>query len=259
MNAFRAAVLICSLASAVSFAQETNSLPNTITVAGVTYSNVVFGKVSPAWVSIRHSTGAASIPLEKLPPELQKRFGYDPEKAADYRVAERTAEAARQEARRQQWAAQAAERERQVQQEAEKQKQVAEAAAKQTAEDAAARQADEAAAKKAQEDFFARLGQVMMIKFSYATSAKLLPDGKYEANLYYNDDMGIEQHMYVTFPPAGFNYMKTARSFFTANSWVVYGRPLYTANLQNGFGAQFTETGYYLVGVRIASNGYASW
>jgi len=66
-------------------AAETNL---TLTVDGVTYSNVVFGTVTPYAVSVRHSTGAASIPLAKLPADLQQRFGYDPEKAAWQRKAE---------------------------------------------------------------------------------------------------------------------------------------------------------------------------
>jgi hypothetical protein len=70
--------------------------------------------------------------------------------------------------------------------------------------------------------------------------------------------VGFEQRMYVTFPQAGFNFMKQARSFYAPNSWVVYGRP-YTANLQNVYGSQFADTGYYLVGMRGDGKGYASW
>src|SRR6266849_4827729 len=58
--------------------QETTNL----TVDGIIYSNVTFRTVTPTTVSIYHQTGVATIPLEKLPPELQKRFGYTPEKAA---------------------------------------------------------------------------------------------------------------------------------------------------------------------------------
>jgi hypothetical protein len=63
-------------------------LPTTITVDNIIYSNVTWRTVTPATVSIFHATGVASIPLEKLPPELQERFGYDPQKAADYRAQE---------------------------------------------------------------------------------------------------------------------------------------------------------------------------
>ena len=43
-----------------------------------------------------HAAGAATIPLEKLPPELQKRFGYDPDRAGKYRAAQVQLEAQRQ-------------------------------------------------------------------------------------------------------------------------------------------------------------------
>jgi hypothetical protein len=84
MKAFRLAVLLVVSAVVASFAGETNTLPTTITVDGITYSNVIWRTVTPATVSIFHQTGVASIPLEKLPPELQKRFGYDPQKAREY-------------------------------------------------------------------------------------------------------------------------------------------------------------------------------
>jgi hypothetical protein len=84
MNVFRLGVLLFAFGVVASFAEETNTLPTTITVDGITYSNVTWRTVTPATVSIFHETGVASIPLEKLSPELQKRFGYDPQKAADY-------------------------------------------------------------------------------------------------------------------------------------------------------------------------------
>jgi hypothetical protein len=84
MNAFRVAVLFLVSVVAASFADETNTLPTTITVDGVTYSNVTWRTATPATVTIFHQTGVASIPLGKLPPELQQRFGYDPQKATDY-------------------------------------------------------------------------------------------------------------------------------------------------------------------------------
>jgi hypothetical protein len=117
--AMTVSILFFAFTVATSFAEETNTLPNVVTVDRVTYENVRWGTVTPAAVSILHRTGAATLPLEKLSPELQKRFGYDPQKAADYGAAERRAEAARQEARRKQWAAEAAGRQRQAQQDAE--------------------------------------------------------------------------------------------------------------------------------------------
>jgi hypothetical protein len=48
----------------------------TLTVDGTTYSNVTFGVATATSVNFRHSTGAASVPLAKLPPELQQQFGH---------------------------------------------------------------------------------------------------------------------------------------------------------------------------------------
>jgi hypothetical protein len=77
--------LLLALACQSLFGKETNL---TLTVEGVTYTNVVFGTATPYAVSIRHDAGVASIPLNKLPAKLQKRFGYDPKEAAQYRSAE---------------------------------------------------------------------------------------------------------------------------------------------------------------------------
>jgi hypothetical protein len=93
MTAIRVWILFCAFAAAASFAQETNPLPTTITVDGVTYSNVSWRTVTPATVSIFHQTGVASIPLKELPPDLQQRFNYDPQKAADYNSADAATQA----------------------------------------------------------------------------------------------------------------------------------------------------------------------
>src|SRR5258707_1318150 len=69
-------------ASAVS-----NALPASITVDGSTYDNVRWGRVTLSTVTIFHRTGVATVPLAKLPPELQKQFGYDPQKAAEWQLA----------------------------------------------------------------------------------------------------------------------------------------------------------------------------
>lgn len=58
-----------------------------LTIDGVTYENVRWGTVTPAAVSILHATGVATIPLWKLPPNLQKRFGYDPQETAQTNTA----------------------------------------------------------------------------------------------------------------------------------------------------------------------------
>jgi uncharacterized Zn ribbon protein len=92
MNGFRLVVLLFVFTVVVAVrAEDTNTLPTTITVDGITYSNVTWRTVTPATVTIFHETGVASIPLEKLPPELQRRFGYDPQRAATYRAQESVA------------------------------------------------------------------------------------------------------------------------------------------------------------------------
>ncbi len=55
-----------------------NALPASIVIDGTTYEEVRWERVTPTTVTIFHKTGVATIPLEKLPPELQRRFGYDP-------------------------------------------------------------------------------------------------------------------------------------------------------------------------------------
>ncbi len=96
MNRLRVCLLLLAVTVVVAArAEDTNALPGTITVDGITYSNVTWRSVTPATVSIFHRTGVASIPLEKLPPELQKKFGYDPAKAADWQKREAAADAVR--------------------------------------------------------------------------------------------------------------------------------------------------------------------
>ena len=81
-------LLISLFAATLGFAEETNL---TITVDGVTYRNVRFERATPASVTIFYTTGVATIPLEKLPPEFQKRFGYDPQQAAQWQAAQQKA------------------------------------------------------------------------------------------------------------------------------------------------------------------------
>ena len=94
-----------STASATSNAAPSgvtsNALPASITIDGHTYENVRWVRTTAADAIIYHSTGVATIPLEKLPPELQKHFGYDPAKAVAWRVAEQQRAIAAEQAQRQ--------------------------------------------------------------------------------------------------------------------------------------------------------------
>ncbi len=242
MRAFCIAALLFIFVVAASFAEGTNTLPSMITVDGITYSNVIWRAVTPATASITHRTGAASIPLWKLPMELQMRFGYDPQKAAEYIAAKQSAEAARQEALRKQRA-----------DEAERQRQAADLTA--------TNQAAEAAARKAAQENEVHYGPPTQLRFTNATAPEQLPDGTYCANLIYTDaTTGAEGEIYVTFPYAGLNFMKNcALTTAGGNGYSVYGKP-YTAQLQNGLGAQFTETAYLLVGVNVNTyTRYITW
>jgi hypothetical protein len=78
----------------VSTNQAASVLTNvTVTVDGVRYENARLQAVNPATVKIWHSTGIAVVPTAKLPPELQKQFGYDPQLAAQWQAAQQKAAA----------------------------------------------------------------------------------------------------------------------------------------------------------------------
>jgi len=83
------AFLLYTFAGVTSFADDTNTLPAKITVDGVTYEDVRWGTATPSAVTIFHKTGIASVPLAKLPPDLQKQLGYDSAKAEAFITEER--------------------------------------------------------------------------------------------------------------------------------------------------------------------------
>jgi hypothetical protein len=93
---------ISTTSNAVPSVVTSNALPAFITIDGITYSNVTWRTVTAATVTIFHSTGIAAIPLEKLPPELRKQFGYNPQKAAAWQATEQNAAASRADAQRRQ-------------------------------------------------------------------------------------------------------------------------------------------------------------
>ena len=49
---------------------------------GKTYQNVVVTKIEADTVSITHSMGAAHIPINLLPPDIQKQLNYNPHAAS---------------------------------------------------------------------------------------------------------------------------------------------------------------------------------
>ena len=221
MKILRVAVLLFVSAVTASLADETNTLPSTITVDGITYSNVQWRTVTPATVSIFHQTGVASIPLEKLPPELQQRFGYDPQKAADY-----AAKDANTQAIYRQQAAQAA----------------AKAAATQVAPTPSVQ--DPAAAKNAESSSTS----VRAIRFTRVFNLRQRGEGLYCANI--TSDGGTT--LYVEFDQDGYTYMRDyARNipegFGSRPEETLYGIGE-QFDLVNEQGTQFHEYGYRLIG-----------
>ena len=76
-NVSRLAVVVFAVAVMASHADETKLA---FTVDGITYSNVTFSTVTPTTVKIFHSSGVEKLPLAKLPLEIRRQLGFDPEK-----------------------------------------------------------------------------------------------------------------------------------------------------------------------------------
>ncbi len=68
MNVSRIVVMLFVVGIIAAHANETNL---TLTLDGVTYSNVTFGTVTTSSVYIHHRSGITRLPLAKLPMELQ--------------------------------------------------------------------------------------------------------------------------------------------------------------------------------------------
>ena len=113
MNISRLLYLVLAFTAANALAQQTNtnnpsapgltnpSAPTQITIDGTTYTDVRWGRVTPATVTLFHKTGVATVLLSKLPPDLQKQFAYDPQRAAEWQAAQQAAAARAADAARQ--------------------------------------------------------------------------------------------------------------------------------------------------------------
>lgn len=64
--------------SSVSLADEVQTL---ITTNGHRYEKARITEVTPISITIFHSTGVSRVPLSEFPPNVQRRFGYDEDKA----------------------------------------------------------------------------------------------------------------------------------------------------------------------------------
>lgn len=81
----------------------TASEPATIvTLSGSRYEKAIVTGLAPDAISVTHSSGVARIPFIDLSPEIQKQYGYDPLKAAEYQKAVAQIERARQQAEQKQ-------------------------------------------------------------------------------------------------------------------------------------------------------------
>jgi hypothetical protein len=81
------AVVLCGAALAREIV-----LPPTLTIDGVSYTDVVYTGHDASRVKFRHASGIGSIPIRDLPENLRKELGYDPKAAF---AAEEAAAAAR--------------------------------------------------------------------------------------------------------------------------------------------------------------------
>ena len=66
------------------------------TLSGTKYQRVTITRVEPDCISISHSDGIAKIPFTDLSQELRTKYGYDPEKAAQFQSAIQAATAKQQ-------------------------------------------------------------------------------------------------------------------------------------------------------------------
>ncbi len=220
MNRLCVCILFSVFAVIAARAEETNTLPGTITVDGLTYSNVTWHTVTPATVTIFHQTGVASIPLEKLPPELQKRFGYAPQKADEYLRAELASEVR---ASQQQRARAALEAQRQTEQQLEVEQQEA--------------KRKEVEAKEAQIHGQPPLDQVgtgqdwFKITFTQIENVEALRDGWYRGTLHnYTSTVGTGGGVPVVYSERGRSYVEQYLQnsrMYSEQTTLLDGLPIY--------------------------------
>jgi hypothetical protein len=90
----RILAFIISMSAVVAGFADTNVFP--VLVAGrEAYTNATILRVTPSDAIVRFESGIARVPLSSLPSSLQRQYGYDPQKAAQF-----VAEQAQKEAER---------------------------------------------------------------------------------------------------------------------------------------------------------------
>jgi murein DD-endopeptidase MepM/ murein hydrolase activator NlpD len=73
------------LALMVAWAASAETPFTLTTLDGRSFRDCVLVRVHPDALSFRHATGAARVAFEELDPALRARFGYDPQRAENYR------------------------------------------------------------------------------------------------------------------------------------------------------------------------------
>lgn len=71
-------ILIILCFGSVAFADDFK------TVGGKEYKNVTVSRVEPDGIVLTSKSGVSKVYFAELPKDVQERFGYDPQKAADY-------------------------------------------------------------------------------------------------------------------------------------------------------------------------------
>jgi len=78
------AILVIGSAAFGAFGEDTNAFLAPLLINGQFYTNARISSVTPAYVVLLFDGGGKKFPLSDLPPHLQKRFNYDPSKAAQF-------------------------------------------------------------------------------------------------------------------------------------------------------------------------------
>jgi hypothetical protein len=75
--------LVVMIALRATFADQ----PTTIATKYEKFEKAVVSRVEPDAITIMHASGVARIPFQDLPEEMQRKYGYDPQKALAYQQA----------------------------------------------------------------------------------------------------------------------------------------------------------------------------
>jgi hypothetical protein len=83
-------LLLSGVCSVAALAAQPPAAPpaTTLVIDGETYEDVKYLNATASKITFRHRRGVASLPIEKFPPEVQRRFGFNPQKAQEERAAE---------------------------------------------------------------------------------------------------------------------------------------------------------------------------